>query len=98
MECFQGIIHASEVNAKALTEYLLSFLNNKVLSLHKFRGLGFGGANTMSGEKSGVRKHMRCVCQCHQLPLAAVYSANEHMKGNEFRYPSYCMESFPLFT
>ena len=26
---------------------------------------------------------------CHKFQLAAVYSANEHIKGNEFRYPSY---------
>ena len=32
VECFLGIVHASEVNAKALTEYLLSFLNNKGIS------------------------------------------------------------------
>ena len=46
----------------------------------------------MSGERSGVWKCMRCVvpnalyinCSCHKLQLAAVYSANEHMKGNEF--------------
>ena len=60
----------------------------------------------MSGEKSGAWKRMRCVvpnalyinCHSHKLQLAAVYSANEHMKEYEFRYHSYCMESFPLFT
>ena len=52
-----GIVHASEVNAKALTYYLLSFLNNKGISLHKT--LVFD--NTMPGEKSGVQKRMRCV-------------------------------------
>ena len=61
MECFLGIVHASEVNAKALTEYLLSIQNNKGILLHKTCGLGSDGANTMSGEKSGVREHMRCV-------------------------------------
>ena len=59
MECFLGgIVHASEVNDKALTEYLL---NNKGISLHKIHGLGFDGANNMSDEKSGVWKCMRCV-------------------------------------
>ena len=33
VECFLDIVHATEVNAKALTEYLLSFLNNKGISL-----------------------------------------------------------------
>ena len=61
VECFLGIVHVSEVNAKALTEYLLSFLNNKLKSLHKICDLGFDGANSMSSEKSGTQKHMRCV-------------------------------------
>ena len=49
--------HASEVNAKALTEYLLSFLIIKVY-------LGFDGEQIqyyVLGEKSGVQKHMRRV-------------------------------------
>ena len=33
VECFLSIVHTSEVNAKALTEYLLSFLSNKGISL-----------------------------------------------------------------
>ena len=57
--------------------------------------------------RSGVQKRMRCVifnvlyinnCHCHKLQLVAVYSANEHMKGNEFKCPSNCMERFPLFN
>ena len=54
MECFLGIVHASEVNAKANTEYLLSFLNNKGIYLHKIFFRLCDEANTMSGEKSGV--------------------------------------------
>ena len=45
----------------------------------------------MSGEKSGVWKCMRCVvpnalyinCHCHKLQFTAVYSTNEHVKGNK---------------
>ena len=37
VECFLGIVHASEVTAKAFTEYLLSFLNDKGICLHKIR-------------------------------------------------------------
>ena len=49
---FLGIVHAKEVNAAAITGYLLEFLNAKGLSIKKVRGLGFDGASTMSGEKS----------------------------------------------
>lgn len=53
-----GLVHVREVNAEALTKYLLAFLNDKGISLH---GLGFDGTNTMSGERSGVQKRMRCL-------------------------------------
>ena len=33
VELFLGIVHASEVNAKGLNEYLLSFLHNKKIYL-----------------------------------------------------------------
>ena len=52
----------------------------------RMRGLGFDGASTMSGKKSGVQKRMRLYvpsavyvhCQCHKLQLAAINAANEH--------------------
>ena len=56
MEYFLGIVHASEVNAEAFTEHLLSFLNNKGTSLHEIRFRLCDGAKTMPGEKSGVLK------------------------------------------
>ena len=50
------------------------------------RGLGFDGANTMSGAKSGVQLRVRfhapsalyVHCRCHQLQLASVHAADEH--------------------
>ncbi len=86
VEGFLGLVHVHEVNAEALTKYLLAFLHDKGISLQKIRGLGFDGTNTMSGERSGVQKRMRSLvpsalyihCHCHKLQLAAVYSANEH--------------------
>ncbi len=86
VEHFLGIVHAHEVNAEALTCYLLTFLSDRGICLSKLRGLGFDGASTMSGKKSGVQVRMRCHspsalfvhCCCHRLQLAAVYAANEH--------------------
>ena len=86
VEHFLGIIHAREVNAEALTRYLLQFLGDKGVSIQKLRGLGFDGASTMSGNKSGVQIRMRrhspnalfVHCRCHQLQLASLHAAKQH--------------------
>ena len=86
VEHFLGIVHAKEVTAEALTGYLLQFLRDKGLSIRKVRGLGFDGASTMSGAKSGVQIRVRyhspsslyVHCRCHQLQLAVVHAAKEH--------------------
>ena len=86
VEHFLGILHAREVNAEALTDYLLQFLSDKGISVKRVRGLGFDGTNTMSGKKNGVQIRMRCHapsalyihCRCHQLQLAVVHAADEH--------------------
>ena len=49
---YMGIVHAHEVNAEALTQYLLQFLHDKGISVKKVCGLGFDGTNTMSGPKN----------------------------------------------
>lgn len=90
MEHFIGILHVTEVDAQAITQTLVSFLDDKGIPMEGLRGLGFDGTNTMSGERSGVQKRMRYHSpsalyvhyRCHQLQLAAVHSANDH---NEVR-------------
>ena len=82
VEHFLGIL---PVSAEALTTYLLKFICDKCIDIKKVRGLGFDGASTMSGEKSGVQIRMRqhspsalyVHCRCHQLQLAAVNAASE---------------------
>lgn len=89
-EHFLGIIHARGVTAGALTQYLLDFLQNRGISTQKLRGLGFDGASTMSGARTGVQIRMRyhspsalyVHCRCHQLQLAAVAAAKEHNEVN----------------
>ena len=85
VEHFLGLVHVQKVDAEALTQSLLIFLNDKDIPLQKLRGLGFDGANTMSGERSGVQKRMKfhapsalyVHCRCHLLQLAAVYAAKD---------------------
>lgn len=86
VEHFLGMVHIKEVDAKSITEALLHFLRAKGIDLKKLRGLGFDGASTMSGCRSGVQLRMRCCapsslyihCHCHRLQLAAVNAAREH--------------------
>ena len=59
VEHFLGIVHAKEVIAKALTQYLLDFLQERGIPIQKLRGLGFDGASAMSGSKGGVQIQMR---------------------------------------
>lgn len=88
VEHFLGVVHAREVNSKALTEYILNFVQPRGINVEKMRGLGFDGASTMSGIRSGVQKRLRSLapsavyvhCRCHQLQLAALNAANEHLE------------------
>jgi midasin (ATPase involved in ribosome maturation) len=54
VEHFWGMVHVKEVDAKSITEALLHFLHTKGIDLKKLRGLGFDGASTMSGCRSGI--------------------------------------------
>ena len=65
VEHFLGIVNILEIHAEAITHYLLQFLSGKGIPLSKLHGLGFDGANTMSGRKSGVQVRMR-----HHAPSA----------------------------
>ena len=67
----------------------VTYFSFSCIPIQKLRGLGFDG--TMSGNKSGVNLKMRyhtpsalCVhCRCHQLQLAAVHAANDHLEVQE---------------
>ena len=54
VEHFLGIVQAKETTAEAITHYLCSFLEARNIDLNKMRGLGFDGANTMAGHRTGV--------------------------------------------
>ena len=81
MEHFLAIVNIPEVRAEASMHYLLQFLSGKGIPLSKLRGLGFDGANTISGRKSGVQDSYASSCsKCSvcslllsQQQLAAVH-------------------------
>ena len=86
VEHFLGIVPAKKTTAEAIAEYLYAFLESKDIDIKKMRGLGFDGANTMSGQRSGVQLRLQLHspsaiyvhCRCHQLQLATLNAANEH--------------------
>ena len=88
VEHFLGIMPAKETTAKAIAGYLHTFLESKSIDITKMRGLGFDGTNTMSGQRSGVQLRLRLHspsaiyvhCRCHQLQLASVNAAKEHVE------------------
>lgn len=73
LEHFLGMVHVKQVDAENITESLIQFLQSKSIDLKKLHGLGFDGASTMSGCRSGVQLRMRCHapsslyvhCHCH---------------------------------
>ena len=80
------MVHIKKVDAENITESLLHFVHTKGIDMKKLRGLGFDGASTMSGCRSGVQLRMRCLapsslyihCHCHRLQLVAVNAASDH--------------------
>ena len=88
VEHFLGIMQAKETAAEAITSDLCNFLDSKSVDLKKMRGLGFDGASTMSGCRTGVQTRLRLHspsavyvhCRCHQLQLAALNAADEHIE------------------
>ena len=90
VEHFLGIIPAKGTTAdsEAIGNYLCIFLDTKNIDITKMRGLGSDGTNIMSGQRSGVELRLRLHspsptyvhCRCHQLQLAAVNAADEHIE------------------
>ena len=74
-------------NIEAISGYICDFMKSRGISLENMHGLGLDCTNTMSGHRSGVQKRLRLHapsalyihCRCHQLQLAAIYAAEEHV-------------------
>ena len=69
---------------KAFTLHWLNVKKSKNIQLSNLIGMGFDGAATFSGKKSGIQARMKkhpphalfVHCHCHQLQLACVQAAN----------------------
>ena len=86
VERFLGMIHIKKADAETMADSLLQFLSDRGIDIQKLRGIGFDGASTMSGHRSGVQLRIRCRapgalyvhCHCHRLQLAVLKAASEH--------------------
>ena len=86
VEHFLGIIPAKATTGEPIAGYLSAFVLSRKIGFEKVRGLGFDGASTMSGYRSGIQARLRLLapsalyvhCNCHKLQLAAINAAGEH--------------------
>ena len=85
VECFLEIIPLKKADAETIYSTLIECLKKKNLQVGRIVGLGFDGAATFSGRRTGVqaciKKHtphaLFVHCHCHLLQLACVQSANK---------------------
>lgn len=85
VECFLEIIPLKRANAETIYSSLMECLKDKNLQVGRIVGLGFDGAATFSGKKTGVQARIKkhtphalfVHCHCHLLQLACVQAANK---------------------
>ena len=83
-ESFLKILPLKQTNAGSISMAIINCLKSKGLQVGKIIGLGFDGAATFSGKKTGVQSRIRKYaphaifvhCHCHMLQLACVQAAN----------------------
>ena len=84
VEHFLEIVHLQKANAESIHSALIECLKKKDLQVGRIVGMGFDGAATFSGKKSGIQARMKKFaphalfvhCHCHMLQLACVQAAN----------------------
>ena len=78
------IVHLKQANVESIYSALVECLKEKNLQVSKIVGMGFDGASTFSGKKTGVQTRIKKFaphalfvhCHCHLLQLACVQAAN----------------------
>ncbi|KAI0516273.1 hypothetical protein KFK09_008945 [Dendrobium nobile] len=88
VERFLGIIHVAKTTARTLKKSIEELLSTYGLSISKLRGQGYDGASNMSGEFNGLKALFLnennaahyIHCFSHQLQLALVYVAKNHVQ------------------
>ena len=88
VEHFLEIVHLQKADAGSIYSALIECLKQKNLKVGNIVGMGFDGANTFSGRKTGVQARLKKLapnalfvhCHCHMLQLACVQAANSTTK------------------
>ena len=85
-EHFVEILPLKKINAESIYSALVEYCREKNIHLGRLIGMGFDGAATFSGDKTGVQRRLielsphalfvHCRCHCHVLQLASVQAAN----------------------
>ena len=83
-EHFVEILPLKKANAESIYSALVEYGREKNIQLGRLIGMGFDGAATFSGDKTGVQRRLKELsphalfvhCCCHVLQLASVQAAN----------------------
>nr|XP_043611711.1 zinc finger MYM-type protein 1-like [Erigeron canadensis] len=92
VERFIGIKHVDDTSALSLKKTIFEVLSKLNLSHTRIRGQGYDGASNMSGAFNGLKtlilRETQSVyfvhCFAHQLQLALVFVAKNHIEINDF--------------
>ena len=84
VEHFIEIVPMKKADAESIHAALVECLRGKNMHLYRIVGMGFDGAATFSGSRTGVQSRLReqsphaifVHCHCHRLQLACVQAAN----------------------
>ena len=83
-EYFIEILPLKKANAENIYSALVEYCREKNIQLGRFIGMGFDGAATFSGDKTGIQRGLKelsphasfVYCRCHVLQLASGQAAN----------------------
>ena len=78
------ILPTKKANAESIYSALVEYCREKSIQLGRLIGMGFDGAATFSGDKTGVQRRLKELSphalfvhsRCHVLQLASVQAAN----------------------
>ena len=93
-EHFLDIVHLKKADAESIYDSLVQCLKEKSLQISAIVGMGFDGAATFSGKKTGVQARIKKLsphalfvhCHCHLLQLACVQAANSTNRTKHVYY------------
>ena len=108
LQSISDLLPMKRTDAERIYTALVECLKSKKIQLSNLIGMGFDGAATFSGKKSGIQARMKkhsphalfVHCHCHQLQLDCMQAANG-TAGIEHLYvtlTNHIVDIFLLFT